>query len=309
MKKDRKLLFICILFLGIVLIGVFIFFIWREHSYNAKERMAEELSYFCLYGFVGEYADYDGEQVELSLNAKGESSEKIVIPDYVNGVFDVTLNDVSNLRELVIGNGITEMKGVREAWGIEKIVIGEKITKIDMGGFTEHHMLKEVIAEGVKELESHAFSGCKNLTKITLSKRLETIGHMAFMDCSKLTSIALQGSNICIDSEAFQGCTNLSQVEVIGNIKEIKDNAFCNTGLKWFDFTGVKYIGGFAFFETSLEKIFIPKSVVSIGWYAFTHTREIYVEFFEHEIPERWDFRWNESKLPNMKVYYGQTSF
>lgn len=307
MSKGLKVCLWVFILIIVILVSVGIVSFFSMSKQNKREKRRQELSYFYLFGYVGDYGDYDGEEVEVCLNANGEGAEKIIIPDYVNGVFDVTDSDLYRLSELVVGDGITEIIGMREDWQIEKVTLGKQINYIGESEFANHHMLKEVIAEGVEEIGYRAFAGCENLTKITLSKQVHTIENMAFMDCTSLTSIILEGKNICIDMDAFQNCKNLTDIQIIGNVKEIGDEAFKNTGLTAFDFSGVKYVNSYAFMDTPLEKIFIPKNVFRVGVAAFSNTREIYVEFSENEAYNKWGKRWNESALSDVKIFYEQS--
>ena len=57
-----------------------------------------------------------------------------------------------------------------------------------------------------------AFSGCRNLSLVTLPKRLETIGANAFFDCIGLVSINLPENLVSIGEKAFYGCLKLIEV-------------------------------------------------------------------------------------------------
>ena len=57
-----------------------------------------------------------------------------------------------------------------------------------------------------------AFSGCNNLTKITLGENVKTIENCAFNDCSKLTEIVIPDAVTQIGNYAFDNCTSLTDV-------------------------------------------------------------------------------------------------
>ena len=48
-----------------------------------------------------------------------------------------------------------------------------------------------------------AFSGCRNLKRIKLSKTLKTIGREAFSYCEKLIRPEIPAGVTCIDEDAF----------------------------------------------------------------------------------------------------------
>ena len=57
-----------------------------------------------------------------------------------------------------------------------------------------------------------AFSGCNNLTKITLGENVKTIENSAFNDCSELTEIVIPDAVTQIGNYAFDNCTSLTDV-------------------------------------------------------------------------------------------------
>ena len=101
-----------------------------------------------------------------------------------------------------------------------------------------------------------AFSGCNQLTSVTIPNGVTSIGERAFQGCSKLTSVTISDSVMSIGDYAFGAnvystrCSSLTSV-TIGN--------------------GVKSIGKRAFYQcTGLTSVTIPDSVTSIGDSAFS---------------------------------------
>lgn len=98
--------------------------------------------------------------------------------------------------------------------------------------------IKEVVIYGPQdELKScilsigrYAFSGCKNLKKISIPVSVEIIGLAAFSG-SGIESIHLPANLKTISTAAFSGCTNLKSVEFPAGLTEIKDRAFEKSGL------------------------------------------------------------------------------
>ena len=55
--------------------------------------------------------------------------------------------------------------------------------------------LKNVsIPDSVKEIDEHAFEGCKSMTEITLPNSVTSIENGIFYNCSKLTSVTFKGT-------------------------------------------------------------------------------------------------------------------
>ena len=88
-----------------------------------------------------------------------------------------------------------------------------------------------------------------NITTVSLSSGVTSIGESAFSGCTSLTSAIIGNGVTSIGDHAFDGCSSLTSV-TIGN--------------------GVTSIGWWAFWDcTALTSVIIPDSVTSIGRYAF----------------------------------------
>ena len=98
------------------------------------------------------------------------------------------------------------------------------------------------IPEGITELPPDIFSGCKQLTSVSLPSTLKTICRYAFADCVKLESIDIPQS-----------------------VKKIEYRAFSNTSsLKNCTFhEGLQTLGDRLFSGSALTSIYIPKTLSS----------------------------------------------
>ena len=112
----------------------------------------------------------------------------------------------------------------------------------------------------VTGIEGHAFTGCTDLTSISLPKSLKTIGTYAFFGCSSLTSITIPEGVTKISEKTFMWCTQLVTVNLPKSLKTIEEGAFYKC--------------------TSLKSITIPMAVESIGKEAFLYCplKEVYVK-------------------------------
>lgn len=112
----------------------------------------------------------------------------------------------------------------------------------------------------VKSIGDYAFSGCKELTDITIPDSITSIGEAAFLGCHNLTSIALPQSVINIGDSAFSVCSKLTSITVPDRVTSIGENAFsgCN----------------------GLTDITIPKSVTNIGEQAFWYCSNLKIITF-----------------------------
>ncbi len=147
----------------------------------------------------------------------------------------------------------------------------------------------------VTKIESYAFSGCSDLTAVTIPERVTYIGWSTFRNCSSLEMITLpdaitsigeyafynctglvtvdMGDNVASIGEwAFGGCSNLASIVIPDGVSRIRDHTFrgCSNLTSVTLGSGVTYIGNCAFMGCGrLATISIPDSVTTIGGQAF----------------------------------------
>ncbi len=99
---------------------------------------------------------------------------------------------------------------------ITKITIPSSIKEIEESAFYGCSNLQELVIndsseEGLKNIGSYAFSGCKGLKKIKLPSHLEFIGDCAFAK-SGLTEISIPSSTTGMGVSVFTGCASLKKI-------------------------------------------------------------------------------------------------
>ena len=130
--------------------------------------------------------------------------------------------------------------------------------------------IKEVVIYGPQdELKScifsigrYAFSGCKNLKKISIPVSVEIIGLAAFSG-SGIESIHLPANLKTISTAAFSGCTNLKSVEFPEALTKIESRAFEKSGLIRMELPDtVTTMGSGVFSECpNLEFVKLPRNL------------------------------------------------
>lgn len=104
--------------------------------------------------------------------------------------------------------------------GVQRVLIHKNVTRIATNAFRDWANLAEVVIPVdacLEQICDGAFAGCKNLKKVVLNERLETIGKKngvgAFQD-SGLEEIYLPPRLRNMDVNTFSGCGALKTVEV-----------------------------------------------------------------------------------------------
>ncbi len=111
----------------------------------------------------------------------------------------------------------------------------------------------------VTAVAANAFKNNKKIKKVTLGKNVETVGKNAFSGCSELTSVTLDAALTTIDASAFANCKKLKKVTIPKNVTKIEKNAFAGcTSLKTVTIKSVKLkkIGKKAFNKINSKAVF-----------------------------------------------------
>lgn len=118
------------------------------------------------------------------------------------------------------------------------------------------------------------FSGCGNLSSVTISNGVSKIANSAFTNCVRITEFNIPDSVISIGGHAFEGCTGLTNMVIPNSVTSIGDYAFngCSGLTSVTIGSGVTSIGQWCFQNCkSLTSITIPDSVTYISYQAFLY--------------------------------------
>ena len=150
---------------------------------------------------------------------------------------------------------ITKYKGTQSSVTIPSSLGGKTVIGIMGSAFKNNLQIQKVLMpNSIMIIDNEAFSGCKNLSEITLSDNMVLVGKDAFYDTAYYNNYAnwesgiLYIGNVLIKSKAQK--TNI----------EIKD--------------GTQVIADYAFYERQIVNCTFPDTLWTIGNYAFANCRQ-----------------------------------
>lgn len=111
------------------------------------------------------------------------------------------------------------------------------------------NLTKITLPSSVGQIGRSAFGGCKNLTSISLPEKVATIGNYAFAECEKLKTFSFPKSVTAIPNGCFADCSSLETITLPSTMTSIGKEAFARC--------------------VALKTIDIPASITSIGGAAF----------------------------------------
>ncbi len=193
----------------------------------------------------------------------------LVIPDSVTSIGSFAFSNCSSLTSIVIPASVKHIgaSAFDSCINIEQATIPTNaISSIP------NDSIKKVVITSGTSIKNYAFSGCSNLTSITIPDSVTSIGSDAFSGCSNLTSITVPASVTSIKYAAFKDCSSLASIVIPDSVTSIGSDAFsgCSNLTSITIPNSVTSIGHYAFYNcSSLTSVVIPKSVTSIGVLAF----------------------------------------
>lgn len=146
--------------------------------------------------------------------------------------------------------------------GMKKAVIDDIAEEIAQAAFMGCSVEEVVMPDSVKMICNEAFSCCKYLKKINLSKNLQKITNQL-------------GNNAC-----FKKCESLKGIEIPAGIKEIPNMIFfgCSELSEVVFHDGLEVIGASAFASCrKLKKVSLPETVKRIKRWAIPYVDELHL--------------------------------
>ena len=162
------------------------------------------------------------------------------------------MREMSNLIEVDLSGLVNEVipgSLFSDKWAITKVILPEKLKKID----------------------SYAFHR-SGISGIVFPETLESIGYESFSDCSGLSSIVLPNSVTSLDQYCFACSGNLREVTLSENLTSIPYHAFSGCDIRELTLpSNIITINSYAFSSNKkLAKINFSENLETIGSSAFS---------------------------------------
>lgn len=176
---------------------------------------------------------------------------------------------------------------------------GVPVTEIASTAFNGNKQLKQIVLpDTILTIRSGAFGGCSSLTEVVIPDSVTTLENNSFTGMSSLKFIQINQTGVNRFSKAVSGYPMGLCVVLSDNVTKIPVEAFCylENISKMFLSANLKLIDEYAFEQTNIKFITIPRSVTTIELeiFRFCHgrTEVIYCER-PNSSGMSLDSRWN----------------
>ena len=129
----------------------------------------------------------------------------------------------------------------------------------------------------VIEISPWTFADCGEITSVTLTNHLHSIGFAAFARCTGIRTIDIPASVDYLGGCAFFACHTLESVSLPTGLKRIKAYTFADCpALRKIEIpAGVEAIGISAFDRSGLTEVTLPPTLKALGENAFRRCKDL----------------------------------
>ena len=221
-----------------------------SESSHMERVYISDIAAWCAIDFANESSNPLYFNHNLYLN--DELVTDLTIPEGVTSIGNYAFGGCTSLTSIDIPDSVTSIGDWAFAWckKLASIKIPDSVTSIGIGAFADcDGLVSIIVSEGnpvyhsagnclietatgtliagcsnsiiptdgsVTSIGGYAFSGCDNLTSVTIPNSVTSIGDSAFEDCYGLTSITIPDSVTSIGERAFYRCDSLTSVYYTG---------------------------------------------------------------------------------------------
>ena len=204
------------------------------------------------------YKKINGEVIITGLQ-EGVAETAIEIPETIENMPVVEIGpkafEFSTITDIKIGINIRKIE--KEAFAhcrkLNSVTWNCKCNAIPDKCFYRCTELKKFDFTAIKRVGQYAF-GESGLQEVYIPQNIEMIGDGAFNICSELHSVTWNGTCDVIPTSCFYLCSNL----------------------KSFNFSAIKKVGQYAFGESGLQEVCLPKNIEIIENEAFSGCSELH---------------------------------
>lgn len=235
--------------------------------------LPDSLEYLYLMYFKGKTLKLPSSLLHIGRISDCPNLESLEIPEGVKSIGNIERTE--KWRSLVVPSSVTSIGECRQS-SFKSIVFkpGSQVKELPEKFAYESKQLKEVVLpDHLLKVGQYAFSGCNNITSITLPSSVKDISYAFGCYSLRVVNVA-KDSQLENISGAFSGCVSLEHFEIPSSVKAIGQDAFraCRSLTSVVIPNSVTSIGEYAFYECdSLASVVIPNSVTSIGKNAFNY--------------------------------------
>ncbi len=171
----------------------------------------------------------------------------------VSAMGEQTFVGAEKLDAVTFGDGST-VTGVATFAGtpIKTVTLGSGQTTIENAAFLQCEQLTSIDLKNCTTVEAFAFAGCSALTTVTNLDKATTIGVAAFLGTSLTGTLRLEKAQTIADN-AFEGVATFTALEM----------------------PVVTEIGSFAFYDSGLTSVTLPKTLKNLGAGAFASSDKL----------------------------------